>query len=31
MQKDLPSVPYLFGKQTQEELWQACLLKEDVG
>lgn len=23
--KHLPSVLYLFGKQTQEELWQACL------
>lgn len=29
--KHLPSVLYLFGKQTQEELWQACLLKGDVG
>lgn len=27
----IASVLYLFGKQTQEALWQACLLREDVG
>lgn len=29
--KNLPSVLYLFGKQTQEALWQAFLLRENVG